>query len=359
MGRNTLPAALRQAGFSLVELMIALVLGLVLMGGVIQVFLSTKQAYNLNEEMAWIQENARFAVGFMAEDMRMAGYYGCASRSSSVANVLDDPDSSWVTDFGKGLFGYDGDDAGFPSAEFPQISTATLPTTMPENDVFTIHKADLDNAFQVTGHNPNSAVIDVQGNHPYPAGTILIVSDCHHSAIFQTTGNGSNKVNHNKGNSVAPGNCTKGLGLPVVCSANGTGYTYKDDAFIMRAIGHAYFIDVASNGVPSLFRESLNTGGSTTTIEEMVQGVENMQVEYGVDTDGDAIPDRYMDADAVSASQWVDSVVSARISMLLRSLTELASEPQTFSYMGASYTPTDNFVRRVYTTTVKLRNRGT
>ena len=347
-----------QQGFSIVELMIALVLGLVLMGGVIQAFISTKQAYNLNEEMAWIQENARFSVGFMAEDLRMAGYYGCASRASSIANVLDDPDSSWVTDFGKGIHGYDGDDNSFPATVFPRPVTASLPNALPKTDVFTVHKADLDNAFQVTGHNPNSAVIDVQGNHNYPQGTILIVSDCHHSAVFQTTGNGTNKVNHNKGNSVSPGNCTKGLGLPVVCSANGTGYTYKEDAFIMRAIGHAYYIDIASNGVPSLFRESLDTGGSTTTAEEMVQGVENMQIQFGLDKDGDSIPDRYVGANDVADDDWETNVVSARITLLLRSLTELASTPQTFSYLGTSYTPTDNYVRRVYSTTVKLRNRG-
>ena len=359
-----------QSGFSIVELMIALVLGLVLMGGVIQVFISSKRAYNLNEEMSWIQENARFAVGFMAEDLRMAGYYGCASRSSSVANVLDGADSSWVTDFGKGLYGYDGDDADFPD-EFPQPTTDSLPDTMPLTDVFTIHKADPDNSFQVTAHNPTSAVIDIQGNHPYPTGTILIVSDCHHSAVFQTTGNGTNKVNHNKGNSVSPGNCTKGLGLPVPdpCTANGTGYTYKEDAFIMRAIGHAYYIDIASNGIPSLFRESLDEGGVTTTAEEMVQGVENMQIQYGVDTSvatvsPDFIPDRYKDASEVRVEpandidEWKNGVVTARITMLLRSLTEVASEPQPFTYMGTTYTPTDNYVRRVFSTTVKLRNRG-
>lgn len=349
---------LSHSGFSLVELMVAMVLGLVLMAGVIQAFITAKRSYNLTEEMSWIQENARFSVGFMAEDLRMAGYYGCASRAGTVANVLDDADDSWVTDFGKGLHGYEGDAVDFPTDDFDQPVTATLPAGFPKTDVFTVHKADLDNAFQVTGHNPNSAVIDVQGNHPYPAGTILIVSDCHHSAVFQTTGNGTNKVNHNKGNSVSPGNCTKGLGLPVVCSANGTGYTYKEDAFIMRAIGHAYYINTASNGVPSLFRESLSSGGSDTVAEEMVQGVENMQIQYGVDTDADALPNRYLNANQVSAAQWENDVVTARVSLVLRSLSELASEPQAFTFLGTEYTPTDNYVRRVFSTTVKLRNRG-
>lgn len=348
----------RHLGFSIVELMIAMVLGIVLMAGVVQVFITSKQTFNLNEEMNWIQENARYSVGFLAEDIRMAGYYGCASRASSVANVLNNPSSSWVTDFSKGIFGYDGDSASFPAATFPRPVTATLPVGLPKTDVFTVHKADLDNAFKVTGHNATSAVIDVQGTHHFGEGTILIVSDCHHTAIFQTTGNQTNKVNHNKGNSVSPGNCTKGLGLPTLCTANGNSYTYKEDAFIMQAIGHAYYVNIAPNGVPALFRETLNTGGVTTTKEELIQGVENLQVQYGLDTDNDGIPNRYVRADQVSAAQWQSNVVSARITMLLRSLTELASAPQVFNYMGANRTPTDRYVRRVFSTTVKLRNRG-
>lgn len=347
-----------QSGFSIIELMIALVLGLVLMGGAIQVFISSKRTYNLNEEMSWIQENARFAVSFMAEDLRMAGYYGCASRANSVANVLNDPESSWVTNFNQGLFGYDGNDASFPTDVFPRPVTATLPNSVPMSDVFTVHKADLDNSFQVKGHNTSSAVIDIEGSHPYPPGTLLVVSDCHHSAVFQSTGNQTNKVNHNPGGSVSPGNCTKKFGLPVDCNQLGSDYPFKNNAFVMRAIGHAYYIDTASNGVPALFRESLGEGSIATVQEEMVQGIENMQLQYGVDTNGDYIPDRYMDADDILDEQWSGGVVTARVTLLLRSLTELASEPQQISFMGQAYTPTDNYVRRVFSTTVKLRNRG-
>lgn len=349
-----------QRGFSLVELMIAMVLGLVLMAGVLQVFITSKQTYNLNEEMTWIQENARYAVNFLAEDVRMAGYYGCASRAANVVNVLKDADSKWVTDFDKGIFGYDGNDASFPTAVFPRPATATLPAGLPKTDVITVHRADLENSLKVTGHNANSAVIDIKGTHDYDPGTILIVTDCSNTAIFQTTGNQSNKVNHNAGGSIVPGNCVKGLGRPRKCTGNAIGnvYPYKDDAEIMRAIGSAYYVDVAANGVPSLFRESLNTGGITTAKEELIQGVENIQIQYGLDTDNDNVPNRYVNANQVTAEQWVSSVVSARITLLLRSQLALASEPQTFSYMGASYTPTDKYVRRVFSTTVKLRNRG-
>jgi prepilin-type N-terminal cleavage/methylation domain-containing protein len=63
-----------QQGLSLVELMVALVLGLLLMTGIIQVFLSSKQTYATNEAMARMQENGRFALEFMSRSARLAGY---------------------------------------------------------------------------------------------------------------------------------------------------------------------------------------------------------------------------------------------------------------------------------------------
>lgn len=349
-----------QLGFSIVELMIAMVLGVVLMAGVIQTFITSKQTFNLNEEMNWIQDNGRYGLNFLAEDVRMAGYYGCASRAGSVANVLKNSSSSWVTDFGKGLSGYDGDSSSFPTSIFPRPVTATLPASFPKTDVFTIHKADLNDSFQVKDHNPNAAVIDVVGTHDFPDGTILIASDCRHTAIFQSTAPQNNKVNHNPGNSVSPGNCTKLLGTtPTVCSnTQGTSYTFGGDAYVMRAIGYAYYIDTASNGVPALFREELNAGGTTTSKEEMVQGVENMQVEYGLDTDGDGLPNKYVKASSVPADKWSDRIISARITLLLRSMTPLATVSQKFTYLGTSYEPTDLYVRRAFSVTVKLRNRG-
>lgn len=64
----------QQLGLSLVELMVALVLGLVLMTGIIQVFLSSRQTYASNEAMARMQENGRFALEFISRSARLAGY---------------------------------------------------------------------------------------------------------------------------------------------------------------------------------------------------------------------------------------------------------------------------------------------
>ncbi|ARU27615.1 hypothetical protein CBR65_09340 [Cellvibrio sp. PSBB006] len=71
----------KQAGLSLIELMIAITLGLILMAGVIQVFLSSRVTFATQQAMSRVQETGRLAVEFMARDIRMAGYMGCTSRS--------------------------------------------------------------------------------------------------------------------------------------------------------------------------------------------------------------------------------------------------------------------------------------
>ena len=71
-----------QRGFTLIELMIAMLIGVFLMGGVIQIFLSAKQAYRLQENLSRLQENGRFAMDFITKDVRMAGFAGCASKIS-------------------------------------------------------------------------------------------------------------------------------------------------------------------------------------------------------------------------------------------------------------------------------------
>jgi len=64
----------RTAGFSLVELMIALVLGLILVGSAADVMISTKQTFQTTDELSRIQENGRFALDVLVRDIRMAGY---------------------------------------------------------------------------------------------------------------------------------------------------------------------------------------------------------------------------------------------------------------------------------------------
>jgi type IV pilus assembly protein PilW len=83
-----------QRGMSVIELMIALAIGLFLTAGLISLFVNSKQSYRLNENMARLQENARFAMTFIARDIRMTDYRGCLKdgrKADALAGVNNDP----------------------------------------------------------------------------------------------------------------------------------------------------------------------------------------------------------------------------------------------------------------------------
>jgi prepilin-type N-terminal cleavage/methylation domain-containing protein len=84
----------RQDGFSLIEVMLALVLGLILTGGAISLFIANKQSYRMAEALARIQETGRYAIDAVGEDLRMAGHAGCAPRDANGAVFIEATASS-------------------------------------------------------------------------------------------------------------------------------------------------------------------------------------------------------------------------------------------------------------------------
>lgn len=96
--RQSLPR--RQGGLSIVELMVALVISLLLMTGVIQVFLSSKQTYASNEAASRLQENGRFALEFIAQSARHAGYVEAANSTASLPSNIASPGNSICNDSG-------------------------------------------------------------------------------------------------------------------------------------------------------------------------------------------------------------------------------------------------------------------
>ena len=131
---------------------------------------------------------------------------------------------------------------------------------------------------------------------------------------------------------------------------------FSDDAEIVRIGTFAYYIrDNVDTGLPVLMR--FNRGPDL----ELVEGVEDMQVSYGEDTDGDRTADVYRDADSVF--DW-SAVVSARIHLLLRSKdNNLTNAPMDYVFNGAtvagsSLPASDRYLRREFTATVTVRNRA-
>jgi len=123
-----------------------------------------------------------------------------------------------------------------------------------------------------------------------------------------------------------------------------------------------YSIDDGAGGEPALFRQEYDADGTTDDRQELIEGIEEMQILYGVDTTGDDHPNQYMTADLISTDfsvpiNW-DEVMSVRLMLLVRSLSAFVVEaPQFITYNGATYTAPDRRLYQVFTTTIALRNR--
>src|ERR1035437_1396337 len=77
-----------QTGMTLIEIMISLLIGAFLLGGVLEIFISSKQTYRMQEGLSRLQENGRFALDFLAKDIRMTGFQGCPSLLNVTPNVV-------------------------------------------------------------------------------------------------------------------------------------------------------------------------------------------------------------------------------------------------------------------------------
>ncbi len=148
----------KQRGLSLVELMIALVLGLVLSAGVFQVFTNSSQTYQLSDSLSNLQENMRFAVGRLQYETRMAGYRGCligqpfnnlnpAGTGYSASVYSGQPVAGWEADGTEIGEAYSNTDFTFANASLSQTSVGdALPadlnlSVVPGSDVLVVNNA--------------------------------------------------------------------------------------------------------------------------------------------------------------------------------------------------------------------------
>lgn len=337
-------------GFSLLELMISLVLGLLLMASAIAVFLANREIYRQNENLARLQENARYVFELIARDLREAGGTACGSNLPT-ANVLNGASNHWWSNWGHGIRGYEGTDNTFPKA----IGTGAT-DRVAGTDAVVIHSATVHDGLTVTEHNEESAQFKVNTTaHGLADGDIVLACDYRQAAIFQVTNANSENVTivHNTGGRASPGNCSKGLGYPTRCTATGTPYTFEGGGLLSKLTVHAWYIGFNGRGGRSLYRMQLTRSGSNADIQtaEVAEGITDLQIEYLSRDCNDVLAANYVSASSIPATycpngstDWT-RVISARIALTLESLERVGTGGQT--------------LRRNLTTTVTLRNRQT
>ena len=187
------------------------------------------------------------------------------------------------------------------------------------------------------------------------SGLAALISDCDNGDIFQVTGVSGTSLAHAAGTNT---NTSPDLSM-----------TYASGSRVYQAQQSTFCVAPGADpSQPSLRRLTNPTSGQTCASngDELVEGVENMQILYGEDTDadsdganGDGTANRYVAID--TADLDVDRIVSVRLSLLARSLSNnLTTTPSPYTFNGTVVAPgaTDKYLRKVFTTTITLRNKA-
>lgn len=390
-------------GFSLVELMVAITIGLIITIGVVQIFSANRATYQLDEGLARAQENGRFALEFLTQDIRHAGYLGCnrdVIRTGPNKIEVKKPFNFLVgaqryTVTGIRGFEYNSTATGigntYPAGPFPisnsvagwspALATTLVPApgAQPGSDVIAIERMILDSWTLVPPYvDADNVYLDPAFASKVNINDILLISDCQKAAIFQVTGITAGGVISHVAGSGTPGNrCNQWISAPFV-STNAAGaecdFSLAENAKSSIQIGTfqtvSYFLaqgpgpcGAPGTCQPTLFRNVTGPSG-LTSVQALVEGVENFQVLYGVDdvvTDG--IADRYVTANNVTDFSLV---VSVRIGLLVHGTNATGSindatqnDTDIHNVAGTLIDPTDDKLRRrVFNATIQLRNRG-
>ncbi len=343
----------RQGGFTLIELMAALVVGLILMGGILQIFISSKNAYTVQEGLARLQENGRFALDLLSRDIRMAGYMGCpklvvdpaTQRPRNLTSTLNSAELPYH--FAVGLEGFDGA-SGYPAYLLSQLGEPPRAGT----DAIVVRSVISEAIPVLVPNNATTVYTALTGS--LQAGDLLAIADCAKVRVFQAgsiTGTGSMLAITHPATGV-PGNNPAAWGG---AGDQGDGW-FDAGAEVYPVQTRLYYIRRNPDSIPALY---LKAGVGSPV--ELITGVADMQIRYGVDlAEPDGAVNQYLTAAGVTAASAWPRVISVHLSLLLQTDNNLAETPQPYVFNGVTVTPpaNDRRLRRTFATVITRRNRA-
>ena len=334
-GRGRPPSRRRMAGLSLIELMISITLGLLILSGVAYVFVNTSASRNEVERTSRQIENGRYAVEVIADDLRLAGFYGELKVSSVAAPTT------------------------LPVDPLDQCSL----TEANWNQWIQLHVQGFDNG---TGFNKTATAACALADHK--AGTDILLVRRARTCVAGSTG--CDAVVTNKPY-VQVSLCASEVTTHKLGQEGGgtTTFDLKKKDCTTAASKREYLVRIyyisTDNGsgvaVPTLKRLELGLASGTLTwiATPLVEGIEELNVEYGVDSDGDGSPDSYVAAPAATIADWT-KVVAVQFYILARNLEKSPDYTLSKTYnLGLGKTPVtvaDGYRRHVYSTLVRLNN---
>ncbi len=350
-------------GLALIELMIAITIGSMLTAGVVQIFISNKEAYKLNEEYSLLQENGRRTLSRLGYSIMMADHWGimttydvgakmqAATTVKSAITGIGNCDGSWILEtattngnvVASGVRGYEGEsslsdviaNSGLPSgciADSEYVANSDLVVLRYADAGQIVDKADLGNT-----------------SDPNYADTVFIRGgvDNLNKVIFPFT-------------EVELGGDVANLGVSDVDGVYN--YPYSTELYYLRTCTKKDAATGCLDNKPALvhLRLSNDTADAPEFIEEVVaENIEQLQFLYGVDVNNDGNLDEYRSADAVT--DWAQ-IISISVSFISRTGKKSAdfTDSNTYTLLDYNHTPTaddSKYHRKLYEKNIQIRNR--
>lgn len=281
--RNPLKDMIHQRGLTLIELMVSLVLGLVLIGGVLNIFVSNRETFRVTENLTRMQENARTGFDFMARDIREAGQNPCGTPL--VANVIRDAGGAipWWANWNKGtMIGVDGSQDRTDIVAFGTAAKARVAGT----DAVLVIRTDQDEK-AIQTHDAVTFDITLPTVTGINVDDVVIACDLKGAAIFQisTINAGTKVVSYDP--ALASLNCGNQLGhLPPVDNCPTTSKTLTAGGLFAKLAATFWYVGYNDKGQRSLYRTRIikktiaGVPTITTEPEEMLPGAQDLQMQY-------------------------------------------------------------------------------
>jgi type IV pilus assembly protein PilW len=347
-------------GYTLVELLVAMSIGIILIGGVIMVYVAQAQTYKVANTQASIQNAENAIAALVVPIVRAAGFVGCSTITQPLTSVLNPgaPPPLGTLVSPSMLFGYDANGtAGTGTLTIAQLNSANdgnaadwtptldrslLSSVSTGSDVLVILGASPGSQpVAVNTINAGSNNLIVQDATTLAPGTLAVVSDCGKSTVFNITAVAGNTLTH---------------GVGVGPSENSTAIFSVNyiNPILVPMVQTAIYVSQGQGGQNVLTLANYINGAWIAS--PLVPGVDTMQVLYGVGASDSGAATQYVPASAITPTSTVYSV---RLGFLLEGLTGSAgsTNPNAFSILGTTINvPKDTKLRRVYDVIVKLRN---
>ncbi|WP_422132963.1 PilW family protein [Endozoicomonas sp. ALD040] len=345
----------KQKGLSLIELMISMLLGIFIITSVTQAFLSSNNSNRLNFQLGLMQEAARIAVSSISNDVRVAGYTGC-NTDAAIGNALlqNSAPHEWLT-------------AEQPTQGMNLSDTRSKMDAQATSESLLIFKANPDTVFAITNHDTSTSTLTLDRNigSTLPVGGAAVITrqDCSQVALIALSSIGGSTLTHTTSGVGDFKNCVAQLKGSFRCYDGSTpsGALSFNPGYLKPLESVGYFVK-PDNGLPTLFRKEAGNASALA----IVDGIEDIRIHYGLDTDNDGVTNRYISAGDRSFrhADWLQTT-AIRIHLLTRSETEILpvpapppAPPRTYLFDGQQVTQSDRFLRKEYVMTMALRNSG-